>query len=161
MARPTKYIPEFDVKVKKLALLGATDRQIADFFEIDEATLTRWKQKYIGFRTSLKKGKLLPDMKVAASLYRRAIGYKYNEVTFERIDTKLSLDAVDDAEVMKDLYKKKIVTKEVPPDVTAQIFWLKNRQKDAWRDKQDLGLDLEHLSDDDLDRIINKLKNQP
>jgi hypothetical protein len=48
----------------------------------------------------------------------------------------------------------------MPPDTTAQIFWLKNRQKSAWRDKQDLGLGLEQLSDEDLDRIIEQLKRQ-
>lgn len=37
-----------------------------------------------------------------------------------------------------ELVVTKEITKEVLPDTTAQIFWLKNRRPDKWRDKRDI-----------------------
>lgn len=72
--RPSEYQPEMGVQVEKLCRLGATDREIADFFDVDESTITRWKAKHAEFRTSLKRGKLLADAQIAHSLYSRALG---------------------------------------------------------------------------------------
>jgi len=107
--------------------MGATDQQLADFLEIDHATLNRWKKKHPAFRDSLK-GKLEADAKVVASLYKRAIGFKTKEITYEKTESR-GLPSPGDNEG----YTKRIVVKEVPPDVTAQIFWLKNRQRDNWK----------------------------
>ena len=153
--RPTKYNANFNKQVKKLCLLGATDMQIADFLEIDHATLNRWKTKYPGFCDSLKGGKILPDIKVAQSLYKRAIGYRYKEVTFEKIEGKLNLEITPMQTITQDAYKKKVIIKEVAPDVTAQIFWLKNRQKEIWRDRQ--SIEFENMSEQQMDEIFKKL----
>lgn len=121
MARPSKYKEEFAEQAYKLCLLGATDKQLADFFGIDEATLNRWKDKYTEFCESLKAGKDQADAVIAQSLYHRAKGYSHNAVKFFA-NNGIVTDQADYIE-------------HYPPDTTACIFWLKNRQRDKWRDK--------------------------
>jgi hypothetical protein len=73
--RPTKYLSEYDIQVQKLCRLGATDKEIADFFDVAESTIYLWKLKEPSFSEALKKGKIESDMNVANSLYNRAKGY--------------------------------------------------------------------------------------
>ena len=120
MARPTEYRQEYAEQARKLCLLGYTDKQLADFFEVNESTITRWKQKYPEFRTSIKKGKVVADAQVVDSLYNRALGMEVEEV-------EVRGDGDDEI--------KRVTKKCIPPDTTAQIFWLKNRQPELWRDK--------------------------
>lgn len=122
--RPTKYKDEFVGKVYKLALLGATDKDVADFFDVCEATINNWKIEYPEFLESIKKGKTEADSDVAERLYKRAVGYQYKEVSKQFEGEKL--------------IKKTETTKTLAPDPTAQIFWLKNRQKDQWRDSKNI-----------------------
>jgi hypothetical protein len=140
--RPTKYKPEYVEQVEKLCKLGATDKEIADFFEVSVDTVNEWKKTYPEFSVSLKAGKLIADAFVAESLYKRATGYKYEETTYEKIDIKksspLEQDLDEDDPITIDAYKRKVVTKELPPDSTAIIFWLKNRKPAQWRDKQEI-----------------------
>lgn len=146
--RPTEYKSEYCVQVEKLCKLGATDKEIADFFEVDESTVNRWKLEYPEFCESIKKGKIIADAEVAHSLHKRAIGYQYDEVTYEKIgpgDDKVEVGEQGMETVKQDQYKKKVVTKEVPPDVAAQNIWLKNRRgrvdkgAQRWADKVETG----------------------
>lgn len=107
---------------------GLTDEQIAQNLGISKQTFYNYKSKYVDFFDSLKKGKEIVDYEVENALLKRALGYKYDEVTIEEFD---------DGSV-----KTKTVTKEVIPDTTAQIFWLKNRRPDKWRDKQMIEADV-------------------
>jgi hypothetical protein len=117
-------------QVYKLAQKGFIDRELADFFKVKESTITRWKDKYPDFCTSLKRGKDEFDTgKVENTLLRRALGYQYTEKT-------QTLSKPDPETGETKLITVKQVTKEVVPDTTAIIFWLKNRQPDRWRDKQ-------------------------
>lgn len=120
MARPTDYRQEYAEQARKLCLLGFTDKQLAVFFGVNESTINRWKDKYPEFCKSIKSGKVIADTQVVESLFNRATGIEVTEV-----------------EVRDDGKKKvKRVTKRlIPPDTTAQIFWLKNRQPELWRDK--------------------------
>ncbi|EMO5719088.1 terminase [Enterobacter cloacae subsp. cloacae] len=122
MSRPTQYRDEFAVMAEKLALLGLTDTQTAFALGVSERTLNRWKKQYPGFCQSLKNGKALADAKVAHALYRKATGYTYQLEEIRNVNGRLS--AVP-------------VTRHQPPDTTACIFWLKNRQPELWRDKPD------------------------
>lgn len=122
--RPTKYLISFIPQVYKLSLLGATDKEISDFFEISESTLNEWKIKYPKFSESIKRGKQIADGEVADKLFKRATGYEHPEV---------------DIKVIKNKIVKTILTKHYPPDPTSMIFWLKNRQKKKWRDKFEQG----------------------
>lgn len=124
MARPTKYRDEFADQAFKLCLLGATDEDLADFFGVTPQTINNWKKSHEAFFESLKAGKDEADSRVADSLYNRALGYTHDAV-------KIAVDANTGAE------KAVPYLKHYPPDTTACIFWLKNRQRAHWRDKQD------------------------
>lgn len=121
MGRPTKYKPEYEEQAYKLALLGATDADLADFFGVTEKTIRNWKKDHKGFLPALKKGKAEADAHVADRLFKRATGYTHEAV-----------------KIFNDGGKPLVVPyeKHYPPDTTAAIFWLKNRQPEAWRDKQ-------------------------
>lgn len=106
----------------KISLLGATDKEIANILEISESGLNKWKRDHKDFREALKKGKDEADALVAEKLYHRALGYTHEE---EKIFN-------NNGEIIR-----AETTKHYPPDTTAAIFWLKNRQKAQWRDKQD------------------------
>lgn len=134
--RPTLYDEKMNQQVYKLALLGAKDSQIADYLEIAESTLNLWKQEHPKFMESLKRGKLKADSKVAASLYKRANGFSYEEVTHENTMITKITDSGEMTQEPGTLVKR--VKKLVIPDTTAQIFWLKNRQPSEWRDKQEI-----------------------
>ncbi|WP_029265708.1 transposase [Virgibacillus alimentarius] len=108
------------IKIEGWARDGLTDEQIAKNMGIAASTLYDWKNKYPEITEALKRGKEVVDREVENALLKRALGYKYKEATEEF------------GEVTK------VVTKEVQPDTTAQIFWLKNRKPCIWRDKQDI-----------------------
>lgn len=152
--RPTKYKPEYSIQAKELCLLGVTDKILAEFFEVNEDTILDWKKKFPAFAAALKEGKLIADAKVAASLHKRALGFSYDEVTFEKV---LPGDQ-QKKDIKKGLYQKKVVTKMVVPDTGAAMNWLKNRQKELWRDN--IEIDFNKMSDEQLDKIIEKLTSK-
>jgi hypothetical protein len=118
--RPPDYNPGLCDKARKLCELGATDREIADFFEVSERTIHRWKIEHQDFCHSLKTAKETADERVERSLYHRAIGYSFDSVKIFN-DKGVSLEVP--------------FIEHVPPDTTAAIFWLKNRRPDQWREK--------------------------
>ncbi|MBA4852054.1 hypothetical protein [Emticicia sp. BO119] len=143
----TTYQPEYDKQAYNYCLLGATDEDLAKFFEVAESTINNWKKNNPSFLESIKKAKEFADVEVVKSLYKRATGYNYKEVTSIKFDKKGgSIEDVDEEILDEDFLpdegngftKTKVVTKEVIPDTTAQIFWLKNRQPKYWRDKQEV-----------------------
>lgn len=141
--RKEEYKAEYTELAFNYALLGADDEDLGRMFEVSERTIGVWKRKHLEFSSALKDGKDKADSKVAKSLYKRALGYEYDEVTFERVDNKVNLEiGVKNGEVcdMKtsDTYKKRIITKEMPADVKAAIHWLNNRQAKHWREKKEV-----------------------
>lgn len=123
MARPSKYKPEFVQQAEKLCRLGATDVEIADFFEVDVRTLYRWKGENEEFCHALKAGKDVSDDRVERSLFSRANGYEHDEVDIRVVGGEIIQTPI---------------RKFYPPDTTAAIFWLKNRAPAQWRDKQEI-----------------------
>lgn len=104
------------------ARAGLTDEQISKNMGIAYSTLREWRKKYPAISASLKKGKEVVDFEVENALYKRAIGYEYEE-------EKTYIQEVD-GKVTK---KKEVIKRHVPGDTTAQIFWLKNRKPKEWR----------------------------
>lgn len=100
---------------------GLTDEQLAQKMEISPSTLYEWKAKFPEISEALKKGKEVVDIQVENALLKRALGYEYME---ERVE----ISEKDGKKVIQTM-------KQVIPDTTAQIFWLKNRRPDKWRDK--------------------------
>jgi len=129
--RPTKYKPEYCLAVLYMARCGMTEAQIADKLDIAISTLTLWKTEHLEFSVSLKEGKESPDDLVELSLFTRATGYTFDS---EKIVT------LSDGKDAGSHYERVPIREHCPPDVTAQIFWLKNRRPDRWRDKQDIDL---------------------
>lgn len=112
--------PECLLKIEGWARDGLTDAQIAEKMGIRRGTLYDWCKKYTDISDTLKKGKEVVDRQVENALLKRALGYRYDEITMENgVETKR-------------------VTKEVAPDTTAQIFWLKNRKREEWSDRQNI-----------------------
>jgi hypothetical protein len=126
--RPTKYDPKYNDQVFKLCLLGATDKELADFFEVTESTLNLWKKENIEFSESLKKGKVEADANVGQRLYERALGFEHDSE-----EIKVISDGKEGSH-----YERVPIRKIYPPDTVAAIFWLKNRQSAKWRDKQEV-----------------------
>ena len=122
--RPSKYKEEYSEQAYELYLLGCTDKEVADFFEVSEVTINAWKKKHPEFLKSVKDGKIVADGKVAKSLHKRATGYSYKETTREERKGELKIT--------------KVVEKEVVPDSGAALNWLKNRQPNKWRDKKEV-----------------------
>lgn len=132
--RPSRYKKEYDEQARKLCLLGATDKELADFFDVAESTINLWKIKHKSFSESLKEGKQIADANIADKLYNRALGYSHPE---DKIFNDNGVALVVPT------------TKHYPPDVTAAIFWLKNRQPSNWRDKP------EPAEEESNDHIVN------
>lgn len=122
MGRPTKYQEQYAEQARKLCLLGATDKELADFFEVAEDTIHEWKKVHSEFSESVKRGKTQADADVADRLYQRAMGFEHPEV---------------DIRVVAGSIVQTPIRKIYAPDPTAAIFWLKNRQRAKWRDKLD------------------------
>lgn len=120
--------PEGLLKIEGWARDGLTDEQIANNIGIAASTLYEWKNAYSEISESLKRGKEVVDRMVENALLKRALGYSYKETTRELI--------VDKDTGKAEIKITKIVEKEVVPDTTAQIFWLKNRKPNEWRDKR-------------------------
>lgn len=123
VGRPTAYKEEYAEQARKLCLLGHTDAEMAEFFEVSEQTINAWKHAHPDFLESIKKGKEFADADVVSNLFNRAMGYTAKEKREERT-----------AEGFKEVDAER----HIPGDVTAMIFWLKNRQKSRWRDKQEI-----------------------
>lgn len=114
---------------------GLTDEQICKNLGIVKDTFYKYKEKYADFSDALKKGKEVADIEVENALFKRAIGYKYKEVIKE----------VKEIDGKKSTYVKEVI-KEMPGDVGAQIFWLKNRKSSKWKDKQDIDIEDNNVS---------------
>lgn len=122
--RPTQYRPIFAKQAEAFALCGADDARLAELFEVDVATIYRWKSKYPEFRESIKGAKDIADAAVAAALYKSAIGAHFIET-----------DQIVDGKVVT-------LKRQLPPEIAAQIFWLKNRRPKEWRDKVEVKADV-------------------
>lgn len=108
------------IEIEGWARDGLIDEQIAKNLGVAYSTFRKYRDEHSALSAALKKGKEVVDREVENALLKRALGYQYDEVTFE-----------NGVEIKR-------VRKEVHPDTTAQIFWLKNRKSADWRDKRDI-----------------------
>ena len=117
--------PDGLLQIQGWARDGLTDEQIAEKIGIRRETLYDWCKKYPHISNALKKGKAPVDIEVENALLKRALGYDYEETITE----------IQEYENGKQKKHVKKLKKHMPPDTAAQIFWLKNRRPDKWRDK--------------------------
>ena len=122
--RPTKYRDAMPDEVVAAAETHAplTDEQIAELFGVSEQTVKDWYKRHPEFLASVKKAKAISDDKVERSLFERATGYSVPDVHVSSYEGDVTLTPV---------------IKHYPPDPASMIFWLKNRRRKKWRDKQD------------------------
>lgn len=122
--RPTKRNDLVERQAQKLAEKGLTINEIADFLEINPATIYGWQRKDPEFFKSLKESKDIADRKVERSLFEKATGYSFaSEKVF------CSKDGI---------VTRADTIEHVPPSDTAMIFWLKNRKPEEWRDRKEI-----------------------
>ena len=124
-----------------LAIKGSIDNEIADAMGVSVRTINRWKNDHVSFRKKLETGKAAADAKVEASLYKRAIGYEYEES-----DMLMEMDVSGN---QKPLRIKK-TKKHIPPDTMAGIYWLNNRSRKTgeWTQKQDVNVSFNDAEQD-------------
>lgn len=153
--------PEGLLLIEAWARDGLTDEQVAKNIGVNRDTLYTWKKKYPDISDALKRGKEVVDIEVENALFKKATGFsktikkaiKVKEVLYEdgkRKSEKEHIEFVDE-----EIY--------IPPDTTAQIFWLKNRKPDIWRDKQNVELSgevkttnpYEGLTTEELKKLIH------
>lgn len=122
--RNSAYQPEYADQARKLCLLGATDAELADFFEVATSTIYNWKNEHPAFLEAIRAGKVKADAEVADSLFRRATG---EHVQIEKLVKK------DNGE-----YEAMRLTQYIPGDPAAAYKWLLNRRRQNWTDKHEV-----------------------
>lgn len=118
--RPTKYKQEYARQAEKLCQLGATNRTLAEFFEVSERTIERWTSENEAFCRALRVGKEPADDKVERALYERALGYSHPDIDIKVINGEIV---------------ETPIIKYYPPDTKAALAWLYNRRSEKWHPK--------------------------
>ena len=116
--RPTKYSPEYAKTVYGFCLLGYTDKELADVYDVSEATINNWKINHPDFLESIRRGKEIADSQVAESLFRLATGFKVRKTKFATHEGLIT--------------DQKEYDEEIIPNQRAAEFWLRNRQRGKW-----------------------------
>lgn len=156
LGRPTLYKPEFATIAAELCEGGATDEVLAAELGVSVKSINRWKAAHPEFRQALKDNKIVADEYVKRSLYHRALGGEYEEMQAIKLKR---INYVDGKKVSEEEYIEMVpVTKSVPADTTAAIFWLKNRRSKEWRDVKQVEHgnvgDFDQMTDDQLAEFI-------
>lgn len=113
-------------RIRELAERGLTNVEISNEMGIALRTLTSWRNKYKEIDKAVRGGKVKPDKKVEDSLYNRSLGYNWTETVTMKVpdeNGKLVIAWV------------KETTRHVPGDVTAMIYYTKNRMPDRWSNR--------------------------
>lgn len=152
-------------RIESWARDGLTEKDIAEKkIGVSQRTFDNWKNRFPSIISSLKRGKAPIDVEVENKLLRNALGYEYEEI-------ETYIDELPNGQVKKKIKK---VKKYAKPDTTAQIFWLKNRKPELWRDRQSIEhtgkdggaietshtekIDLSNLTDKELEQLENIIR---
>ena len=127
-------------KIQGWARDGLIDKQIAHNMGVSPTTIREWKKRFPEIAEALCKGKEVVDREVENALLKSALGFmqkirkpvKIKEVEYDPKNGRKIRESEKWVQVEEEIF--------VPPQVTAQIFWLKNRKPDEWREKNDLTL---------------------
>lgn len=125
----------------KLCMLGGSNETLADAFEVNVSTIQRWLVEHQDFREGVKKGRVLSSAEVAHKLFKKATGFTIPE---EKV-------FCSEGSIVRAQTKR-----YYPPDPLAQIWWLKNKDPEHWRDKP-----VADTSDSRLDELIDVIRNGP
>ena len=147
------YNPDYhDDWAWSLALKGATDQELAEAFGVSKRTILRWKNEHPSFAEAYQRGKDVADAKVKKALYQRAIGY-------EVIEKESTVD-VDPKTGESKPVRVKTITKQIAPDTMAIMYWLNNRSKGEFAQRQEVTLcgevktsPMANLTEDELRKL--------
>lgn len=119
-----KWKPEYVEQARKLYSKGWIDKEVAELWGVSEYRIRVWRASKPDFAEACKMGKDVPDDRVEASLYQRAVGYdlKSEKVSFDK-----------DGNVLR-----ATVIEHIPADPKAAMNWLKNRRPDRWKDRREV-----------------------
>lgn len=145
--RPTAYKAAYAKQAYRLCLLGATDSDLAKFFEVSVPTIDTWKKEHPRFLGSMQDGKETADANVAHSLYKRALGYSHEAV---------KILTVANGNNQGSTVETVPYTEHYPPDTAAASLWLRNRQPKRWRDK----VEVEHSADESLTGLLARVRSK-
>ena len=152
--RPTLYKPEYCQLATNYCLMGATDAELARYFEVNEDTVHEWKKVHPEFSESICLGREKADAHIANALYHRAKGYSHRE---DDIRTLSSGGGRSEIVITPTI-------KHYPPDTAAASLWLRNRQGARWRDKTDVELSgrltLDKLPQEELEARLAELQQR-
>lgn len=154
--RHTTYNPDYAKQAAALCKFGATDWELANYFEVNLSTIKNWESQHKSFFLALRRGKAEADERVERSLYAKATGY-----TFE--SEKVFYDSKVGAPV------RVATTEHVPPSDSAITMWLKNRKPGVWRDKVEVDANVNvvrtkpesGMTPEELSEYYNKLRCRP
>jgi hypothetical protein len=115
--RPTLHRPEYNEQARNHCLLGATNPQLAEVFDVSPRTIDSWIASIPEFGKAVREGRAVANAQVARSLYERAIGFRHTV-----------------ARTLLHRGEERTITNTVqyPPDTQACIFWLRNRCRENW-----------------------------
>ena len=121
--------------ITALKLGGASDDELCAKLNISKATFRSYKEKYPQFKEAVSIDREVADGMVEAALLRSATGYTVTS----RKAYKLKNTYYDDREKKVEEERLEYAEEEqkVPPNLSAQTFWLKNRRPELWSDKTD------------------------
>ena len=145
----THVLPNLD-RIPKWRRDGMTEEQICKKLDVGVSTFNRYKKQYRELREALKKGKEHLIEELEDSLYKKAMGFAYEE-------TKTYISKDDDGKARQKVEKYK---KYAQPDTGALAFALKNLAPDKWKDRHDIEHkgSLEVKNDDSIKRIEQQLE---
>lgn len=142
----SKWKPEMVEQTYRYALLGATHKQLSEFFGVTVETIRYWLINNEEFANAFNKGKVEADAKVAEALYRKAVGYEYEE-TVEIKNRKGEVSRVE------------TIRKYAHPDTTAALKWLAMRQRENWTDVSKHEYQVAYSGEVDIKYVEEQLKN--
>lgn len=133
---PTLYKPEYAEQAYRVCLLGATNENLALFFDVAVSTIHEWRNTHVEFSDAIRRGKIAADVEVAGSLFGttkdrtiiKQVPFKTKNVFYNDEGKRIEREGVEIIEVKE----------VIPADFRAQQFWLKNRQPKDWKDKQEV-----------------------
>lgn len=123
--RDRLFLPNHLEQVRAIAMRGITEVEMSEIFDISEREITRWKKQYLLFKRALEEGYTDADQAVLSALYQSAVGYSHEEEKVFQWD-----GAIVRADTVKH-YK---------PDIAAIKLWVTNRQREHWKDRQQVGI---------------------
>lgn len=149
-----KWLSEDNLlRIKGWARDGLTDKAIAEAkIGIAERTFGDWKRKHNAFSAALKEGRAPVDTEIEDSMVRSAKGFKVKEKKAFKVKTTKKKDGMEITEEHMEIVE---VERFVDPVVVAQIFWLKNRKPEYWKDKRET---TDTNAIDKLDKILDGLE---